>query len=209
MARTSPVDPGGLLLSLLGGILNTALVLIFAFFLLLEGNRFAQWGIVLVPGPSRPRMRALGLRIRDRASQWVLATVIYSSLAAAILTAGLFVIGLPNPWLFGILGAMMALIPGLGVGLVAIPAALVALSLSTWQVIAVVIFGLTLHVVDATVLAPKVFGNRLRLPTFVVFVAILLGSELLGLWGAIIALPLAAGIDLVLRDARGSRQRAS
>ncbi len=198
-----PVDPGQLLLSLLGGLLNTALVLIFAFFLLLEGDRFVRWILLLVPRPSRLRVRSLGLRIRDRASQWVLATVIYASLAAAILTVGLGLIGLPNPWLFGILGAAMALIPGLGIGLVAIPAALVELSLSTWRAIAVVVFGLTLHVVDATILAPKIFGDRLRLPTFVVFVAILLGSTLLGLWGAIIALPLAAGIDLVLRDAMG------
>lgn len=202
-AAPSPVDPGGLLLSLLGGLLNTALVLVFAFFLLLEGNRFAQWTLLLVPRQGRPRFRALGLRIRDRASQWVLATVIYSSLSAAILTAGLGLIGLPTPWLFGILGAAMALIPGLGVGLVAIPAAAVALTLSTWQAVAVVTFGLTLHVLDATIIAPKVFGNRLRLPTFIVFVAILLGSDLLGLWGAIVALPLAAGIQLAIQDAMG------
>lgn len=67
-------------------------------------------------------------------------------------------------------------------------------------------FGIILYVLDATFISLKIFGNMLRLPMFVVFLAILLGSELSGVWGAILALPIAAAIQVIVREAMGRSQ---
>ena len=200
-AALGQIDPGQLVLGVFGGVVNTVLILIFTFFLLLEGNRFAQWILLLLPRGKRPEARTLGLAIRDRASRWVLATIAYAALSASIITVGLFLIGIPTPWMFGILGGLLAVIPGIGPGLAITPALAIALGLSPWQAVAVAVFGVVVYAADATFIAPKIFGSMLRLPMFVVFLAIILGGELLGVWGAILALPIAAGIQLVLQDA--------
>jgi len=204
--RIAAADVLGLALGLFGGIASTGLILIFTFFLLLEGHQFAQWVILLAPRERRPRVRALGLSIRDRVSRWVLATAIYSTISGLIVTAGTTLLGLPMPWLYGVGALVLALIPGLGPAISVIPAVFVAFTISPWRGVATAAFGIVLYIFDATFMAPKIFGNMLRLPMFVVFLAILLGSELLGVWGAILALPIATAIQMIVQEVMGRSQ---
>jgi predicted PurR-regulated permease PerM len=81
-----------------------------------------------------------------------------------------------------------------------LPAFGVALGLSGWQAVAVAAFGLAMYVVDSTTLSPKIYGELLQLPMFAVLLALLLGAALMGVWGAMIAAPVAAGLQSVLED---------
>lgn len=197
------VNVGALALGLFGGLLQTALILIFTFFLLLEGDTFARWVLRLVPWERRPKAEAIGLRVRERVSRWVVATAIYSAISGGIVGVAMFLIGIPSPWFFGAGAALLALIPGVGPASITILALVIALGESPWQPVAVAVFGIFLYIADATFIAPKIFGNMLRLPMFVVFLAILLGGELLGVWGAILALPVAVTAQIVIREALG------
>jgi predicted PurR-regulated permease PerM len=58
-------------------------------------------------------------------------------------------------------------------------------------------------VLDATLVGPKIHGTIMRLPTLVIIISMLLGFELMGFWGALLAPPVAAAIRLVLRDFLG------
>jgi predicted PurR-regulated permease PerM len=207
--QPAPVSIGALAFGLFGGLVSTALVLIFTFFLLLEGDRFAEWLLLFLPRDRRAHAREIGLTIRDRISRWVLGTAIYSLTSALIVGGGMWLLRIPSPYLYGIGAATLALIPGLGPASVTVLALIVALGLSAWQPVAVALFGIVLYVLDATVIAPKIFGDMLRLPMFVVFLAILLGGELLGVWGAIVALPTAAACESVIRDYMKRRAKAT
>lgn len=197
------VNVGALALGLFGGLLQTALILVFTFFLLLEGDTFARWVLRLVPRERRPKAEAIGLRVRERVSRWVVATAIYSAISGVVVGVAMFLIGIPSPWFFGAGAALMALIPGVGPASITILALVIALGESPWQPVAVAVFGIFLYIADATFIAPKIFGNMLRLPMFVVFLAILLGGELLGVWGAVLALPVAVTAQIVIREALG------
>ena len=199
-ASLPPVNVEALAFGLFGGVVTTVLVLIFTFFLLLEGQGIAEWTLLLIPLDRRAYVRETGLMIRDQTSRWVLATTIYSTTSALIVGTGMGLLGLPSPWLFALGAAILALIPGIGPASVMIPAVIVALQLSQWQAIAVALFGIVLYVLDATFIAPKIFGGVLRLSMFVVFLAILIGGSLLGVWGAILALPIATAGKLVLEQ---------
>ena len=182
-------------------------MLIFTFFLLLEGNRVAQWVLLVVPRDRRPGVRSLFLDLRDRVSRWVLAAAIYSAFSGVVVSGAMVLLGIPTPWFFGVGAALLALIPGIGPASISTLAIVASIGLSTWQPIAVAVFGIVLYVHDASVIAPKIFGNKLRLPMLVVFLAILLGAELLGVWGAILALPVAVATQMVLLELPGRRTR--
>ena len=199
-AGPRPLDPWALATGLFGGALTLTMVLIFTFFLILDGARFAGWLLLLLPRERRVWARALGVRVRDRVSQWVLGQVAYALLSSAMVGGVLWALGIPEPGIFAIGAGLLSLIPGVGPWFATIPAFLVALGMSTWQAVGVGVFGLSLWAADATVIAPRIYGAALRLPSFVVLFSIMFGAAVMGTWGALIATPVAAAVDAVLRD---------
>ena len=77
-----PVNVGGLVISIFGGAVNLVLVLVFTFFLLLEGDRLAQGALLALPKERRIHVRNLGLSIRDNISRWVVAEGTYAAISA-------------------------------------------------------------------------------------------------------------------------------
>ena len=195
-----PVNPGALAFGVFGGVVRLGLVLIFTFFLLVDGDRCARWVLHWLPPDSRPRFERLGVRIRDRISRWVLAQMLYGSVSGLIIWVTLWLFGLRTPWLYAILGATLGIFPGLGPWVAMVPAFVVALGMSAWQAVAVGAFGVIMYLVDSTTLSTKIYGELLRLPMFVVLLSLLIGAALMGIWGALIAAPVAAGIQSVLED---------
>ena len=198
--QTAPVNPGALAFGVFGGAVRLGLVLIFTFFLLVDGDRCARWALHWLPPDSRPHFERLGVRIRDRISRWVLAQFLYGSISGLIIWVTLWLFGLRNPWLYAILGATLGIFPGLGPWVAMVPAFAVALGMSAWQAFAVAAFGVIMYLVDSTTLSTKIYGELLRLPMFVVLLSLLIGAALMGVWGALIAAPVAAGIQSVLED---------
>lgn len=199
----SGIDAGALAIGLFGGLVTLGLVLIFTFFLLLDGGRFAQWMLMLLPRERRLWARSIGLRIRDRVSHWVMAQVLYALISGAIAGTAMWALQLPSPLLYAVGGGILAVMPGVGPALVAIPAFLVALGLSPWQAGGVLAFGLALWIVDGTYIAPRVYGTILRLPMFSVLLGMLLGAAVMGIWGALIAPAVTAALQILLRDQMG------
>jgi predicted PurR-regulated permease PerM len=198
--QPAPVNAGALALGLFGGVVRLGLVLIFTFFLLVDGDRCARWALHWLPADSRPHFERLGVRIRDRISRWVLAQMLYGSISGLIIWVTLWLFGIRAPWLYAILGATLGVFPGLGPWVALVPAFVVALGMSAWQAAAVGAFGVLMYIVDSTTLSTRIYGELLRLPMFVVLLALLIGAALMGVWGALIAAPVAAGIQSVLED---------
>ncbi len=187
----------------LGGLANIGLTLVFTFFLLLEGNRASQWALMAFPRDRRLHFRALGERIRDRIGNWTLATFLYSSTGFIIVGAVMWALQVPSPWLYAIGGFALAAFPGIGPALTAIPAFFVVVGASSWQPIAVAVFGIVYFIVDGMVISPRIYGAVMRLPSFIVLVAVLTGGALMGVWGALIAPLVAVTAEAVLRDMTG------
>jgi predicted PurR-regulated permease PerM len=196
----APVNASALVLALFGGVMQVGLVLLFTFFLLLEGGHFSCWLLRLVRWEQQAHARRVGLRIRDRISNWVLAQAIYGSVSGLAIFLTLSLLQLPSPWLYGIIGATLGIFPGLGPWIAYLPAFAVALGLSVWQATAVLVLGVAMYVIDSTTLSTRIYGGLLHLPMFVVLLALLIGAALMGVWGAMIAAPVAAGIETLIED---------
>jgi predicted PurR-regulated permease PerM len=201
--QPGPLDAGVMALSLVGGIVNLILVLVFTFFLLLEGDRLAQGALMAVPKERRIRVRTLGIAIRDNVSRWILAQATYAAISAMIITAAMTLVQIPSPWMYGIFAAFLAVLPGIGPAAALVPAFFVALELAPWQPIAVASLAVASYALDGTVLVPKVFGNIMRLPMVVVLASTMIGALLMGVWGALISSQVAVAVQLIIRDLLG------
>lgn len=199
----APINAQSLAFGLFGGLTTLALVLVFTFFLLLDGDRFARWIVLAMPRDRRAHVRELGLQIRDHISRWVLAQLIYGLLSGLIVGIVMWALQMPAPHIFGIFGMMLALLPGIGPPVATIPAIFIAVNGEPWQLGAVVLFAVVYYIVDSTMIAPKIYGEMLQVPMGIVLFGLFLGGMLMGVWGALIAAPVAAALQMMIRDYHG------
>ncbi len=153
-----------------------------------------------VPAPRRPRAVLLGDEIMVKVGGYVLGNVVISVISAVVTLVWLVVLGVPYPLLLAILFALLDLVPVIGSLIAGGLVALAAFSVSVPVGVATIGYFLAYKFVEDYLLSPKVFGRVLRMPALVTVCAILIGGSLLGLVGALIALPTAAAIMLLVRE---------
>ena len=170
-------------------------------FLLLYGPQFAETALRLIPdGRLRRRVDSLGVKSLGAVSGWVLGNVL-TSVVAGVAALVLFVsLGLPYATLLALWVAIADLIPLAGATLGAIPAIVVGFLVSPLVGIVVTVFFILYQQLENHVLQPAVYGRTIKLNPFLVLLAILVGIELAGFVGALLALPVAGIIQIVVLD---------
>jgi predicted PurR-regulated permease PerM len=184
-------------------------VVVLAVFLLIYGPQFAATGLALVgERVKQERLRRLGGRSLQAVSGWVAGNVLTSIVAGIATTVVLLLTGVPYGGLLGLWVAFADLIPLVGATLGAIPAIIIAFTVSIPVGIAVVIFFVVYQQFENHVLQPAVYGKTIKLNPFLVLLAVLVGVELAGFLGALLALPVAGIIQIVVLDVLDERGRA-
>jgi predicted PurR-regulated permease PerM len=123
-----------------------------------------------------------------------------SSLIGGSSTAVLGLIGVPYFVVLGVISALGEMIPVLGPFLAAVPAILVALSVSWKLALFVAVFFLIQQQVENHLLVPKLMERQLGISPVTVILALLVGSALLGIVGALLAIPTAAIAQVLFQD---------
>ena len=183
-------------------------VVVLAVFLLIYGPQFVDTGVALVgERTKRERLRRLGGRSLQAVSGWVAGNVLTSIVAGVATTVVLLLTGVPYGVLLGLWVAFADLIPLVGATLGAIPAIIIAFTVSVPVGIAVVIFFVLYQQFENHVLQPAVYGKTIKLNPFLVLLAVLVGVELAGFLGALLALPVAGIIQIVVLDVLDERGR--
>lgn len=188
-------------------IVGTITILVLTVFLLLYGPQFVDNGLDLIDDPMRrARAERIGAQSLHAVSGWVAGNVL-TSIVAALASVLLFVVvGLPYAALLGLWVGVADLIPLIGATLGAIPAVLVAFLHSTTAGIVVLVFFVVYQQFENHVLQPAVYGRTIKLNPFLVLVAVIAGVELAGFLGAMLALPVAGVIQIVLVDVMEHRR---
>jgi predicted PurR-regulated permease PerM len=114
----------------------------------------------------------------------------------------LWLVGAPSPLALAALAAFADLVPFVGGILMTVPAVLAALTRGPAQAVIVLIGILFYQEFESRFLVPRVYGRTLRLSPIAVTLALMVGARLLGVVGALLALPLAAGIRVLIQDLR-------
>lgn len=153
----------------------------------------------LVPHSRRPRAIAIGDQILAGVGGYVLGNVLISVITAVCTFAWLLIFDVPYPLILALLVALLDLIPIVGSTIAGVVVALVSLTVSVPTALATVAFFIALRLLEDYLLVPKIIGKTVAVPALVTVVAVLLGGALLGIVGALLAIPVAAALLLLAR----------
>ena len=181
-----------------GMILDIVLALVISLYLLVDGPRFGERSLAIIPS----QQRAKALFLQDNVSR-VLGGYLRGQLTLAVIIGilagvGTALLGLPYAVVLGVLAGLFELVPMFGPILSVVPAVLVALFMPFPTVVWVVLFFLVIQQVENNVLAPRISGHAVGLHPLGALFALLAGFQLAGLLGGLFAVPLAGVLWVLL-----------
>jgi predicted PurR-regulated permease PerM len=154
----------------------------------------------LVPASRRPRTILLTDEIFSRVGGYVLGNVLTSLIIGVGTAAWMLALGIPYPFLLAMFVALVDLIPVIGSYIGGAAVVLTALTVSLTVAIATLVFMLLYKLAEDYFIVPRVMGRTVQVPATVTLVAVLIGGALLGIIGALVAIPVAAAARLLLQE---------
>jgi len=175
-------------------------VLAISFLLILHGREYVNLGLALT-GPREKRCRRLIKNINKAVADYVLGNIVISVLATLATWIVLTILGVPYALSLGLLVGFFDLIPLVGatLGAIFVGVATVTVDFPTATLVWVG-FIIVWQRFEDYVIQPMGYGKALRVNPIVTIVSVLAGASLLGILGALLAIPIAAAIQIVLRD---------
>ncbi|HET6795301.1 MAG TPA: AI-2E family transporter [Acidimicrobiales bacterium] len=176
------------------------LVLVLTIYFLSSMPRIKTTMWRLAPASRRPRVQVLGEEVFSRVGGFVLGNIATSVIAGAGTLVWLTIFGVPYPVLLSVFVALMDLVPIVGSTIGGIIVSLVALTVSLPVALATAGFYIFYRLAEDYIITPRVMRRTVEVSGVVTVVAVILGGGLLGIVGALIAIPVAAAIQLVFRE---------
>ncbi|MDX6676827.1 MAG: hypothetical protein QOE31_879 [Solirubrobacteraceae bacterium] len=198
-------DAAGALQSIAAGTFNAAFqlltILTMTFFLLLDGRRMAAFMLRRFGGDHEARLHGVTSRIYKSTAGYVAGALTITSINGVLTFIVLTILGVPFAVPLAVLMSFFGLIPLVGATIGGVIILIVTLFTDFPQ--ATIIYGIFLicyQQVENNVLQPFIFKRTVNVHPLAVIVAILAGSSLLGVVGALVAIPVAAAIQIMLRE---------
>ncbi len=182
----------------LGQLLSFALLPLLSFYLLAESDAVFVSVMRLAPEEARPEITRLGSAVGRSLQRYVRGQAIVCAVTATAVGAGLAIAQHPAALVLALLAGLAELLPYLGFSVTALAIGIAGWSVSPFEAW----FGLAIYVAlnwtIGTFIAPRVLGRQLRMHPFVVTVSVLAGAKVLGPGGALLALPVVAGLQAII-----------
>ena len=173
-----------------------------AFYMMLDRDRLRGALFAVVPRSHHIRLSRIILNLGTIVGGYIRGQLLTCMLMSGFILVLLLACGVPNALAIAVFGGVMDLLPYIGIFLTMGPAVLAAWGQG--PVVAGVVFVLMLayEEFESRVLVPFVYGRELRLPSSVVFFSLIVGTAIAGLAGALLALPMAAAVLMLVEELR-------
>jgi predicted PurR-regulated permease PerM len=183
-----------------GFLADTLIVIVLTVYFLIDMPRIRTSLYRLVPHTRRPRVILIGDEVFAKVGAYVLGNVAISVIAAADTFIWLSVFDVPYPLLLGIFVGVFDLVPVVGSTIAGVVVGAVALTVSLPVCVATIVFFVVFRLAEDYLLVPRVIGRAVKVPALTTVVAVLIGGALLGIVGALVAIPVAAAIQLLTQE---------
>ena len=185
-----------------GGVVTVVTGLVLSFYLLLEEENARDFFHQVFPHHRFEAVYATVTKISERMGGWVRGQLFLMLVIAIFNFVGYSVIGISSPLPLALWSGICEVIPYVGPVLGLIPAVIVALTTGTilQAVLAFLICYLLIQQIEAHIVIPKVMSKVLGLSPVLVIIALLVGIKLLGLLGAVVAIPSAAIVSVIVGE---------
>ncbi len=179
-------------------ILGLVLIPLMCYYFLVDAEKFKHSFKLLFPQTYNERIETTISLMNVMLGNYVRGQLTLSFIMAVLVTVGLTLFGVKYALLLGIIAGVAELIPMVGPILGFIPAALLAVATSPVKLLWVVILYAGLHLLENNVLVPRIMGRNMDLHPMTVIIAMMIGAQLLGVLGVLIALPATAAGKIAL-----------
>ncbi|HEX9983328.1 MAG TPA: AI-2E family transporter [Thermoanaerobaculia bacterium] len=170
-------------------------------YMLIDAERLRNLMLLIYPPEVRGERRRTMTRMGKRMSSWLSGQLLLSLIIGVSTFVGLLLLRVPYALPLAILAAIGELVPVLGPTVGAIPALAIALLHSPWQFWSVLVFAIVLQKVENLFIVPRVMSSKVSVSPLAIFIAFMMGASLLGIVGAILAVPLAAILQVTFEEA--------
>ncbi len=199
----------GAVRGVIGGIFGLVTILIVTFYLLVDSWSIHQTFLRFFPERYRARVDAATRDITMKVSAWLAGQLFLGIIIGSTSALGLWLIGVPFFYVLALISAIGELIPIIGPILAAIPAVLVAGTVSYQKALAVILFFVIQQQIENHVLVPKVMERQVGVSAVIVIVSVLVGGKLLGVAGVLLAVPSAAILQVLVMELLDMREAKS
>src|SRR5262252_3380046 len=192
--------------SLIGGMFGLVTILILSFYLLVEADAMFEYVMRFVPAGRRSDVATAAREAVVKVSAWLSAQFLLAGVMGVFAAIGLWWLGVPYFYVIALVAAIGETIPIIGPVIGGIAAVAVAITVSPRLALSVGVYFLILHQLEANILVPKIMERNVGVSPVAVMVALLIGGALWGLVGAILAIPSAAILSVVIEELAASRE---
>lgn len=190
----------GAVFGFVGGILGLVTILLLTFYMLVDSERMFGLFVRMFPKGERNRVSSISALAADKISAWLSGQMLLGLIIGTLSAIGYALMGVPYFFVLAVITGIGEMIPMVGPLLAAVPAVLVALTVSPGLALGVAAFCWVLQLLENNVLVPKVMGDTVGLSAVTVIASLVIGSELLGFVGALLAVPTAAIVQVLIEE---------
>ena len=186
-----------------GGIATALTTLILSYYLLLEREDFKQYLLNVTSKDVRKKEVIIGMinKVGLKMGAWLRGQISISSIIGVSTMIILSLLGNPYALTIGIIGALVEVIPIIGPVITGTLAVITTFIVGGWVYAAIALGAFILvQQLESQFLVPKIMGKAVELSPFIIIVALLIGGHLAGIPGAILAIPAAAGISVIIQE---------
>jgi predicted PurR-regulated permease PerM len=177
-------------------------VLALVFFWLVGHARLQRYSLAFIPLDRRGGVRRAWNDVENRLGMWFRGQLILMGTIGMLCGTAYLLLGVPSALLLGLIAALCEAIPLVGPILGAIPAVLAAATVSPELALLVIAVTAVIQITENNVLVPVIMRNTIGLSPLVVTISLLVGAAAGGILGALVAVPVAAAIEVILGRAQ-------
>jgi len=190
---------------LFSGLLDVLMILLLALYITTDGPLIGRYLREFLPTDRHEQAARIVSRIFIRLGGWVSGQILLCVIIGGVSWIGLTLIGVPYAVVLALVAGIMEAVPNVGPIIAAIPAIIVAALYSPWQALLVAILYLAIQQLENYVIVPRVMSKAVELHPLAVILALMVGGELMGVMGAVLSVPVAAAISVVVDEIRSER----
>jgi len=183
-----------------GGIVSLITVIALSFYLLMDEEAFKKTFYSLLPGGKREDVADIIKKIADKVGDWLRGQLFLGGVIAAVDLIGLFIIGVPYALVLALISGILEIVPVIGPVIAGAIAAVVALTVSPVKALFVIILYIVVQQLENHILVPQIMKKAVGLSPVIIIIAVITGAKLMGITGALIAIPIAGVISVVAQD---------
>lgn len=186
--------------SVFGGVVTFLTAIVLTVYMLLDRGRLGKSALEFIPENHQIYIKELVAKLSNKIGSWFRGQILLGGIIGLLDLIGLLIIGVPYALALAVLSGILEVVPTIGPIISGIIAALIALSVSPLKALLVIIFYIIVQQLENNLIVPKVMQKAVGLSPVLIILAIITGAKLMGVIGAILAIPLLASLVVIIKE---------